>query len=214
MGPHSLTEVYTKGIHAGVSIGHTFLGLLDRGALHGYGLKREYDHWFADGRELRFGQVYATLSRLERDGLAQVSAAEAGEGPDRKRYAITPSGVEELESWLSSPVTPDEMTLGPLYAKVVVALVSGRSADDVLDAQREVHLARMRELRAVHGDAGLERQLALDLLIGHLQADLDWIELAGARLARQSRAAGRGERAKTPTDATAVRRPRRGPGAS
>jgi DNA-binding PadR family transcriptional regulator len=165
--------------------------MLDRGPQHGYALKRDYDHWFSGARELRFGQVYATLSRLERDGLANVAAVEAGEGPERKSYAITDDGVHELESWLASPVTPDEMTLGPLYAKVVVALMSGRSADDVLTAQRTVHLARMRELRAIHEGAGFERQLALDLLIGHLQADLDWIELAGARLHRRARAEGR-----------------------
>jgi DNA-binding PadR family transcriptional regulator len=173
-------------------VGHAFLGMLDRGPQHGYSLKRDYDHWFGDGRDLRFGQVYATLSRLERDGLANVSAVESGDGPERKSYAITVHGVEELESWLASPVTPDEMTLGPLYAKVVVALLSGRAAGDVLTAQRTVHLARMRELRAVHDGAGFERQLAVDLLIGHLQADLDWIELAGARLSRRTGAKGRG----------------------
>ncbi len=166
-----------------MTVGHAFLGLLENGPQHGYTLKHDYDHWFAEGRTLKFGQVYATLGRLERDGLASVSI-ESGDGPDRKSYAITAEGVEELESWLDSPVSPDEMALGPLYAKVVVALVSGRSVDDVLTAQRAVHLERMRELRAHHSDGGIERQLALDLLIGHLQADLEWIELAGARLAK------------------------------
>ncbi len=166
-----------------MTVGHAFLGLLEKGPQHGYTLKHDYDHWFAEGRTLKFGQVYATLGRLERDGLASVSI-ESGDGPDRKSYAITSHGVEELESWLDSPVSPDEMALGPLYAKVVVALVSGRRVDDVLTAQRAVHLERMRELRAQHSDGGIERQLALDLLIGHLQADLEWIELAGARLAK------------------------------
>ncbi len=164
-----------------MTVGHAFLGLLESGPQHGYTLKHDYDHLFAEGRTLKFGQVYATLGRLERDGLASVSV-ESGDGPDRKSYAITEDGVEELESWLDSPVAPDELALGPLYTKVVVALVSGRSVDDVLTAQRAVHLVRMRELRAQQDDAEIERQLALDLLIGHLQADLEWIELAGARL--------------------------------
>ncbi len=166
-----------------MTVGHAFLGLLEGGPQHGYSLKHDYDRWFAEGRSLKFGQVYATLGRLERDGLTSVSI-ESGDGPDRKSYAITADGVQELESWLDSPVAPDELALGPLYTKVVVALVSGRPVDDVLTAQRAVHLVRMRELRAHQGDAGIERQLALDLLIGHLQADLEWIELAGARLAK------------------------------
>ncbi len=168
-----------------MTVGHAFLGLLESGPQHGYTLKHDYDRWFAESRSLKFGQVYATLGRLERDGLASVSI-ESGDGPDRKSYAITPDGVEELESWLDSPVAPDELALGPLYAKVVVALVSGRAVDDVLAAQRAVHLVRMRELRDHQGDAEIERQLALDLLIGHLQADLEWIELAGARLANHT----------------------------
>lgn len=177
-----------------MSVGHTFLGLLDGGPQHGYGLKHDYDRWFGDGRQLKFGQVYATLSRLERDGLASIVAIEAGEGPDRKSYAITPGGVAELEQWLDTPVSPDDQSLGPLYAKVVVALMSGRSVDEVLDRQRTIHLEAMRRIRAHHAGAEMERQLALDLVIGHLQADLDWIGLAGARLARrgcQAKEAGR-----------------------
>lgn len=170
-----------------MSVGHAFLGLLEVGPQHGYALKRDYDRWFGEGRSLKYGQVYATLARLERDGLAVVAAVEAGDGPERRSYAITADGVEELDSWLGSPVAPEEVSLGPLYAKVVVALLSGRPFEDVLAAQRAVHLVRMRELRRLHESAGIERQLALDLLIGHLQADLDWIELAGARLARLAR---------------------------
>lgn len=167
----------------------TFLGLLERGPQHGYGLKTAYDEWFETGRALRFGQVYATLGRLERDGLAEVTAVEHGEGPERKVYAITPTGVEELHTWLTTPEPADQLVLGPLYAKVVVALATGRPAGDILDAQRTVHLGRMRELRAGAADGTFEQRLAVDYLVGHLQADLDWIELAGARLARRDRTA-------------------------
>ena len=77
----------------------TLLGLLEPAPSHGYELKREYDELFADnGRPLSFGQLYGTLSRLERDGQIAVLGAEPGEGPDRKRYAITESGVTQLDS--------------------------------------------------------------------------------------------------------------------
>ena len=170
-----------------MSLSYAFLGLLERGAQHGYSLKREYDENFIDGRAMKFGQVYATLARLVRDGLAEIVAIEAGDGPDRRTYAITPQGVSELETWLTTPEPADQRALGPIYVKVVLALASGRSPQAILDGQRTVHLARMRVLRATHARAGMERQLALDLLIGHLQADLDWIELAAARLERGAR---------------------------
>ena len=68
------------------------LGLLDREPSHGYELKRDYDTYFGRGRPLPFGQVYATLARLARDGKAIAGVVEPGAGPDRKRYTITETG--------------------------------------------------------------------------------------------------------------------------
>lgn len=167
-----------------MSVSHALLGLLEGGPQHGYALKHEFDERFGLAKPLRFGQVYATLARLEREQLTQIATVEAGAGPDRKRYAITPDGVEELESWLATPQAAEEVALGSLYAKVVVALLSGRSPDDVLAAQRSVHVDRMRELRREAAGQSIERGLAADYLIAHLQADLDWIALAGERLRR------------------------------
>jgi DNA-binding PadR family transcriptional regulator len=50
-----------------MSVPHTLLGLLDRQPNHGYDLERAYDERFSFRRPLQFGQVYATLGRLERD---------------------------------------------------------------------------------------------------------------------------------------------------
>ncbi len=163
-----------------MSVSLSFLGLLETGPQHGYGMKTVYDDWFATSRPLKAGQIYSTLGRLERDGLVTVQSSEAGQGPDRKMYAITPDGVEALESWLSTPQSPKATSLGPIYAKVVVALITGRSAERILTDQRAAHLERMRELRRLK-DAPFESRLAADYLIAHLQADLDWIEQAGVR---------------------------------
>ena len=78
----------------------TLLGLLEREPSHGYDLKRDYDAYFGRGRPLPFGQVYATLGRLARDGKVAAGEIEPGAGPDRKRYAITDQGVAEVEAWL------------------------------------------------------------------------------------------------------------------
>jgi len=164
-----------------MSLSHTFLAILDRGPQHGYALKQEFDDWFGLGRPLKSGQVYATLARLDREHLAEVVTVEAGAGPERKRYAITPEGVTELEAWLSATPMSVDIGLGSMYARVVAALLSGRSPGDVLRAQRAVHLEQMRNLRR-KTPAGIEQALAADYSIAHLQADLDWIELAGARI--------------------------------
>jgi DNA-binding PadR family transcriptional regulator len=61
-----------------MSVPMTLLGLLEREPSHGYDLKREYDTYFGHGKPLSFGQLYATLARLDRDGKAIAGPAEAG----------------------------------------------------------------------------------------------------------------------------------------
>jgi DNA-binding PadR family transcriptional regulator len=161
----------------------TLLGLLEPEASHGYELKREFDTLFADsGRSLSFGQLYTTLSRLERDGQIIVAGAEAGGGPERKRYAITPSGVTRLERWLAEPERPEPMLQAVLFVKVVLALLSDRPVAEYLDAQRNAHLDRMRELTTMRKAGPLSRSLLADYGLFHLEADLRWIDLTAARL--------------------------------
>jgi hypothetical protein len=62
--------------------------------------------------------------------------------------------------------------------------MSGRSAVEVLDAQRATHLVRMRELTERKRVGDLTDALACDFELFHLEADLRWIELAGKRVER------------------------------
>lgn len=167
-----------------MSVGYVFLGLLEDRPRYGYDLKREYDERFARSRPLKFGQVYATLARLLRDRLVDIEAVEPGAGPERKLYAITPRGVIDLERWLTEPEPPEPHLQSVLFTKVVLALLSGRSAADVLDTQRGAHLARMRELTETKRSGDLADALVADYALFHLEADLRWIEMAGARLDR------------------------------
>jgi len=158
------------------------LGLLEREPSHGYDLKRDYDAYFARGKPLPFGQVYATLARLTRDGLVVPGEVEPGAGPDRKRYAITEVGRAQVEAWLSEPVEPEPHLQTVLFVKVVLALMSGRSAEQYLDAQRSAHLRRMRELTELKRSGNLVDALLADHGLFHLEADLRWIDLTTACL--------------------------------
>jgi DNA-binding PadR family transcriptional regulator len=158
------------------------LGLLEREPSHGYDLKRDYDTFFGRGKPLPFGQVYSTLGRLARDGDVLVGEAEAGAGPDRKRYVITEQGVSRVETWLSEPVEPEPHLQTVLFVKVVLALMSDRPAEDYLVAQRAVHMQRMRELTGIKHSADIVDALLADHALFHLEADLRWIDLTSARL--------------------------------
>ena len=96
--------------------------------------------------------------------------------------------MTDVERWLSEPEKPEPYLQSVLYAKVVLALLTGRGADELLDAQRAEHLRLMRELTARKRDGDIADQLICDHALFHLEADLRWLELTAARLD----AAGRG----------------------
>ncbi|MFF8783979.1 PadR family transcriptional regulator [Streptomyces sp. NPDC015125] len=165
-----------------MSIGHTLLGLLESGPRHGYDLKRAFDERFGQDRPLHYGQVYSTMSRLLKNGLVEVDAVEAGAGPERKRYAITDAGITDVAQWLARPEKPEPYLQSTLYTKVVLALMTGRNAAELLDSQRTEHLRLMRGLTERKRTGDLADQLICDHALFHLEADLRWLELTAARL--------------------------------
>ena len=176
---------------SGMSVPLTLLGLLEREPSHGYDLKRDYDTYFGRGKPLPYGQVYATLSRLARDGKAIAGPAEHGEGPDRKRYAITEAGIADVQRWLAEPAPPEPHLQTVLFTKVVLALMLDRPADLYLDAQRAAHLQRMRELTEFKRDSDQVGVLLADHALYRLEADLRWMDHTAARLDLLARAVGR-----------------------
>jgi DNA-binding PadR family transcriptional regulator len=165
-----------------MTIGHTLLGLLEAGPSHGYDLKRNFDEKFGHDRPLHYGQVYSTMSRLLKNGLVEVDSTEAGSGPERKKYAITDAGITDVDQWLAQPEKPEPYLQSTLYTKVVLALLTGRGAADLLDVQRSEHLRLMRVLTDRKRGGDLADQLVCDHALFHLEADLRWLELTAARL--------------------------------
>lgn len=169
-----------------MSTAHVLLGILADGPAHGYDLKREHDLRLPGAKPLAYGQVYATLSRLERDGLVEVATREHDGGPERTVYAISDAGEQELGTWLSTPEQPGPYAAEELVRKTVTGLRLHRDGSAFLAAQRELHLIRMRALLAERGAAQeVETRIALDHTVFHLDADLRWLETATARVAEE-----------------------------
>ncbi|MGC4745238.1 PadR family transcriptional regulator [Micromonospora sp. DT201] len=170
-----------------MSTPHVLLGLLAEGSRHGYDLKRAHDERLPRARPLAFGQVYATLGRLERDGLVATAGQDRAAGPDRTAYALTDQGRATLDQWLSTVEPPMPYVASTLFAKVMVALLVADvdRARSYLISQRAAHTARLRELTAVKGDptATLSDVVAADFAIAHLDADLGWLHATLGRVA-------------------------------
>ena len=114
--------------------------------------------------------------------VVSVAGVERSGGPDRIVYAVTPAGIRRLESWLIAPESPAAYLQSVVFTKVVLALLSDRDPRAVIDVQRAAQREQMRQLTADKRGASLERTLALDLALFHLEADLRWLEHTDARL--------------------------------
>ena len=171
---------------------NALLGLLKTEPSYGYDLKQSYDRFFGIRKPLAFGQVYAALARLVRNGLILAVGEESGGGgPDRKRYEVTPSGRQRVSEWMFTPEVPSESLQSDLFAKTVIALLVDDDAERLLDIQRSEHMSRMRELTRLKLQADLMHVLMCDLALFHIEADLRWIDMTGARLTQLRQEIGR-----------------------
>jgi DNA-binding PadR family transcriptional regulator len=163
------------------------LGLLAGGPRHGYDLKRAHDDRMPRAKPLAFGQVYATLGRLERDGLVEESGQDRDGGPDRTSYVLTDAGRAKLDEWLAAIEPPAPFVTSALFSKVVVSLLAAdiERARGYLVAQRAAHTDRLRELTAAKTapDASVGDVVAADFAIAHLDADLRWLQTTLLRVA-------------------------------
>lgn len=162
------------------------LGFLSQGPNYGYELKKMYDSLFGRDKPILPGQIYSTLSRLQRDGKveeAEVDNNEKSAGPSRIKYQITDKGSEYFEQWLNEPEKVNPYLQTTMYFKVVLALMNHRDATKFLDTQRHSHIAEMRELTKQRNETDdLATTLLIDNTIFHIEADLRWIELAYDRI--------------------------------
>jgi len=169
-----------------MSTGHVLMGLLATGNRHGYDLKQEHDATFVGVKPLAFGQVYATLERLQKKQHVEAVEVERVDGPDRTVFRLTDAGRSELERWLGEIEPPAPHVANPFAMKATIAMLVGDRSDAVayLTAQRAAHLDRMRHFTRVKTDpsTSLPEVLAADYAIAHLDADLAWLGLALDRI--------------------------------
>ncbi|WP_028058817.1 helix-turn-helix transcriptional regulator [Candidatus Solirubrobacter pratensis] len=156
------------------------LALLASGPAHGYELKSQLEQRFGSVLPpLNAGQIYTTLSRLQRDGLVDDDAVAQNGRPNKRVYRLTGEGRKELDAWLAE-ATPSPRLKDDFFMKLVLARSSG-IADPLrlIDRQRGAYLQALRELDDVATSLNGDDTAAL-LVEGaalHLEADLKWLEL-------------------------------------
>jgi DNA-binding PadR family transcriptional regulator len=156
------------------------LAMLAKEPSHGYELRaRLRDALGPVGEAMNPGQVYVTLTRLEKAGLVGSGPSTSwADRPERKLYALTSSGQQRVAAWLTEVSWP-KPDLAEFHLKLVAAAAAGL-ADPIglVDAQRRELLRRLRdtERAAMAEPAGSDAALLLEGLVLRLQADLRWLE--------------------------------------
>lgn len=169
-----------------MSVRHSLLALLSAGPMHGYGLKTEFEAATGDVWPLNVGQVYTTLSRLERDGMVTAEADADGQ----KIYEITDPGRDELARWFESPVPREIIPRQELAIKLVFAMRSGvADVTAVVQRQRVATVRALQDITRLKAHAECKGDTAwvlmLDALVFQAEAEARWLDMCEARLARE-----------------------------
>ena len=156
------------------------LALLAKEPSHGYELRTRLRQALgAVGDALNAGQIYVTLTRLEKAGLVtSEQSAGLADRPDRKVYALTAAGQQRVAGWLTEVSWP-RPDLAEFHLKLVAA-AAARLADPVtiVDAQRRELFRRLRDAQraALAEPDRSPAGLLLEGIVLRLQADLRWLE--------------------------------------
>jgi DNA-binding PadR family transcriptional regulator len=162
-----------------IEMRYPILALLAEKPAHGYELKQIFDNRFgAIWPPINVGQIYNTLSALERDDLVQGKEVPQRGSPSRRVYELTEKGRVTLEEWLEE--TSDNPTLKEeVIIKLVLAYIAG-TADPliIIDRQRQEYFKAIRELNDLA--ANRDNDITTKLLIGaaslYIQALLKWLD--------------------------------------
>jgi DNA-binding PadR family transcriptional regulator len=176
-----------------MSVKQALLALLEQGPMYGYQLRAEFEERTGGTWPLNVGQVYTTLTRLERDGLVE------GTGTDDQGhvvYQVTPAGRDEVSAWFTTPVARSTPPRDELAIKLALAVtVPGVDVGGMIQRQRTATMAALQDYTRLKrtGPAtptnnaqpqDLAWSLVLDSLVFATEAEVRWLDHCEARLRR------------------------------
>ena len=175
-----------------MSVRQALLALLEEGPMYGYQLRSEFERRTGATWPLNVGQVYTTLTRLERDGLVTETG---GDGEGHVVYEVTAAGRDEVASWFTTPVARTTPPRDELAIKLALAVtVPGVDVGTVIQQQRSATMSALQDYTrlkrdrdpagAAAGGADLAWGLVLDSLVFAAEAEVRWLDHCEARLRR------------------------------
>ena len=181
-----------------MSVRNGLLALLAEQPMHGYQLRQEFERRTGSTWPLNIGQVYTTLHRLVRDGLAEpvpAQGAGTGTGDDVERFRLTRAGAAEVAAWWARPVHRGVPARDELAIKIALAVTA-----PMVDVTGVIRAQRTETLRSLHDYTRLKTEvpthedlawsLVLDSLVFAAEAEVRWLDHIEARIARAAHSHG------------------------
>ncbi len=201
-----------------MSIRQAMLAILEQGPMYGYQLRAEFEQRTGETWPLNIGQVYTTLTRLERDGLVEVVGHGGADETDRSdhaahdrqhvSYRATEAGRSEVSEWFATPVPRSQPPRDELAIKLAIAVtLPDVDVATIIQRQRSATMASLQDYTRLKRTgraatpaepADLAWSLVLDALVFDAEAEVRWLDHCEARLRRAA-----AEREDVRLDATA-----------
>jgi DNA-binding PadR family transcriptional regulator len=181
-----------------MSIRHGLLALLAQEPMYGAQLRSEFESRTGGTWPLNVGQVYTTLSRLDRDGYVEAAGGADDEG--RIAYRLTDQGQTEVQRWWAAAVDRGDTPRDELVIKLSLAVtMPGVDVRRLVQTQRTATLRHLQALTRLKrsaaqeggGHAPVERNelswlLVLDNLVYSAEAEVRWLDHVETRLAQEA----------------------------
>lgn len=166
-----------------MSLRHGILGLLSESPASGYDLLTTFHETLVNVWPATQSQLYGELSKLEKDGLIEVTATGAR---GRKEYTLTDAGAAELRRWMVD-VEPSRVHRNDMLLRVFfLGRLSRPEARTFLEQERDGTDKYARELQSikesVDWDSGTDLatygRIALEWGLRFTEMRREWAEWA------------------------------------
>lgn len=126
-----------------MALEHAILVSLAEKSASGYDLARRFDKSIGHFWKASHQQIYKVLARMEGEKWVESHLVEQSGRPDKKDYAITGEGREELRRWTTEPTSPE--SLRSEFAVKIRGMQFGDRDAIIADIgdRREAHRSRL-----------------------------------------------------------------------
>lgn len=147
-----------------MSLRYGILGFLSYDKMTGYDLAKAFQSTLANFWHATTSQIYRELSALEKEGLATSEIVYQADRPNKKEYAITPSGRETFRKWLSAGDAAQEPPVKNVFLMKLFFSDTCPTSDTIrmLEEYRNSCMAKLQNVgswgKSIGADAGASRR--------------------------------------------------------